>query len=98
VLRNPAANSQRKFASVNGSLIVFLGSTLSLLFESFDGGRDSIERLTQGLLVACQESPEKSLVVNLRKKLSKLFQLFNLGFFDNFRPCSFVENFLKLKV
>jgi hypothetical protein len=34
-----------------------------LIFESFDGGRDSIERLTQGLLVACQEAPEKSLVV-----------------------------------
>jgi hypothetical protein len=28
------------------------GSTLSLIFESFDGGRDSIERLTQGLLVS----------------------------------------------
>ncbi len=36
---------------------------MSLVFESFDGGRDSIERLTQGLKVAAQESPEKSLIV-----------------------------------
>jgi hypothetical protein len=40
---------------------------LSLIFESFDGGRDSIERLTQGLLIACQESPEKALIVNINK-------------------------------
>ena len=33
------------------------------MFESFDGGRDSKERLTQGLLVALQNAPERSLIV-----------------------------------
>ena len=41
------------------------GLTLSLIFESFDGGRDSIERLTQGLKIAAEESPEKSLIVSI---------------------------------
>jgi len=57
-----------------------LGNTLSLIFESFDGGRDSIERLTQGLLVACQEAPEKSLVV-------RAIQM---------KPISFTKNILYL--
>ena len=34
-----------------------------MVFESFDGGRDSRERLTQGLLVALQNAPERSLIV-----------------------------------
>ena len=36
---------------------------MALKFESFDGGRDSKERLLQGLLVAATKTPEKSLVV-----------------------------------
>ena len=36
---------------------------MALKFESFDGGRDSKERLLQGLLVAATRSPEKSLIV-----------------------------------
>ena len=41
----------------------FARATSSLVFESFDGGRDSKERLTQGLLVALQNAPERSLIV-----------------------------------
>ncbi len=52
---------------------------MSLVFESFDGGRDSIERLTQGLKIAAQESPEKSLIVKkgllfLKLELTSIFQ------------------------
>ena len=36
---------------------------MALKFQSFDGGRDSKERLLQGLLVAATKTPEKSLVV-----------------------------------
>ena len=36
---------------------------MALKFESFDGGRDSKERLLQGLLVAATRSLEKSLIV-----------------------------------
>ena len=41
---------------------IFLFPT-GLEFESYDGGRDSKERLLQGLLLACKESPNKSLIV-----------------------------------
>merc|ERR1712213_189919 len=41
----------------------FARATSSLVFESFDGGRDSRERLTQGLLVALQNAPDNSLIV-----------------------------------
>lgn len=41
----------------------FREEILSLKFESYDGGRDSKERLTQGLLLACKQSPDKSLIV-----------------------------------
>ena len=38
-------------------------ATASLVFESYNGGRDSKERLAQGLLVALQNADPKSLVV-----------------------------------
>ena len=41
----------------------FARAPSSLVFESFDGGRDSRERLTQGLLVALQNAPDRSLIV-----------------------------------
>jgi len=37
--------------------------TAGLKFESYDGGRDSKERLTQGLLVALQNADPKSLII-----------------------------------
>ncbi len=40
-----------------------LQEIVSLVFESYDGGRDSKERLMQGLLGAIENAPDKSLVV-----------------------------------
>merc|ERR1712111_20142 len=44
-------------------VLQFKRDALGLVFESFNGGRDSRERLTQGLLTACQVTPVGSLVV-----------------------------------
>jgi len=41
----------------------FEKATSSLIFESYNGGRDSKERLAQGLLVALQNAPPRSLIV-----------------------------------
>ena len=41
----------------------FEQATSSLVFESYNGGRDSKERLAQGLLVALQNAPPRSLIV-----------------------------------
>ena len=38
-------------------------ATSSLRFESYDGGRDSKERLTQGLMVALQTATPRTLIV-----------------------------------
>merc|ERR1719270_1717901 len=56
--------------------------TSSLVFESYNGGRDSKERMSQGLLVALQNASPKSLVVvftdngskdlNLEKEIVRL--------------------------
>lgn len=53
----------------------FKEDILNLVFESFDGGRDSKERLMQGLLVACREAPAKSLVVVFTDNGSKDLEL-----------------------
>ena len=41
----------------------FGGATANLRFESFDGGRDSRERMTQGLVVALRSSAARTLIV-----------------------------------
>ena len=41
----------------------FAAATNALKFESYNGGRDSKERLAQGLLVALQNASPKSLIV-----------------------------------
>ena len=38
-------------------------ATSSLKFESYDGGRDSKERLTQGLMVALDVATPRTLIV-----------------------------------
>jgi len=53
----------------------FRKAAVGITFDSFDGGRDSKERLTQGLLVACQETPEKSLIVVFTDNGSKDLKL-----------------------
>lgn len=60
----------------------FRQEIVALRFESFDGGRDSKERLMQGLLAAVQTAPEKSLIVvftdngskdlNLRREIIRM--------------------------
>jgi len=57
-------------------------ATSSLVFESYNGGRDSKERMSQGLLVALQNATPKSLIVvftdngskdlNLEKEIIRL--------------------------
>ncbi len=44
-------------------VVAFKQEIISLRFNSFDGGRDSKERLMQGLLGAVNRSPARSLVV-----------------------------------
>ena len=44
-------------------VLQFKQEIISLEFESYDGGRDSKERLMQGLSVAVANTPEKSLIV-----------------------------------
>ena len=48
---------------------------MGLKFESYDGGRDSKERLLQGLLVAATKTPEKSLIVIFTDNGSKDLKL-----------------------
>ena len=38
-------------------------ATANLKFESFDGGRDSRERMTQGLVVALRTAAPRTLIV-----------------------------------
>lgn len=56
-------------------VIRFKQEIIGLEFESYDGGRDSKERLMQGLLRAVEESPEKSLVVVFTDNGSKNLKL-----------------------
>ena len=56
-------------------LAIFRDDTMALKFESFDGGRDSKERLLQGLLVAATKTPDKSLVVVFTDNGSKDLKL-----------------------
>jgi len=46
-----------------GDVEAFGVATQGLRFESFNGGRDSRERMTQGLLVALQNASPNSLIV-----------------------------------
>merc|ERR1711981_1101294 len=59
----PDINRNVKVFPATQDVIQFRKDTMALKFESFDGGRDSKERLLQGLLVAATRSPEKSLIV-----------------------------------
>ena len=50
-------------------------ATQALKFESYNGGRDSKERLAQGLLVALQNASPKSLIVVFTDNGSKDLKL-----------------------
>lgn len=53
----------------------FARATSSLVFESYNGGRDSKERLAQGLMVALQNASPKSLIVVFTDNGSKDLRL-----------------------
>jgi len=59
----PAINLNVKLELDTDSVEKFARATRNLKFESYNGGRDSKERLAQGLLVALQNASPKSLVV-----------------------------------
>jgi hypothetical protein len=50
-------------------------ATSNLVFESYNGGRDSKERMSQGLLVALQNASPKSLIVVFTDNGSKDLKL-----------------------
>ncbi len=58
-------------------VLQFKQEIVSLIFESYDGGRDSKERLMQGLLGAVSSSPEKSLICVFTDNGSKDLKLKN---------------------
>lgn len=59
----PAINRNVRLEIDTDDVVAFGKATAGLKFESYTGGRDSKERLTQGLLVALQNSSPKSLIV-----------------------------------
>jgi len=59
----PAINQNVKLEIDTSNVNEFGRKASSLVFDSYDGGRDSKERLTQGLLVALQNASPKSLIV-----------------------------------
>jgi len=56
-------------------VVRFKQEIIGLEFESYNGGRDSKERLMQGLMVAVSESPPKSLIVVFTDNGSKNLKL-----------------------
>jgi len=71
----PDINRNVKVFPATKDVIRFREDTMALKFESFDGGRDSKERLLQGLLVAATKAPEKSLIVVFTDNGSKDLKL-----------------------
>jgi len=59
----PAINLNVKLEVDTDSVIEFARATSNIVFESYNGGRDSKERMSQGLLVALQNASPKSLIV-----------------------------------
>ncbi|CAB4062218.1 unnamed protein product [Lepeophtheirus salmonis] len=58
-------------------VILFKQEIIGLSFESYDGGRDSKERLLQGLLRAVRNAPNRSLIVVFTDNGSKDLKLKN---------------------
>ena len=71
----PDIKKNVKVFSPTQDVMQFRNEATGITFESYDGGRDSKERLTQGLLVACQLTPEKSLIVVFTDNGSKDLKL-----------------------
>jgi len=71
----PDINRNVKVFPPTPDVMKFRDETMGLKFESYDGGRDSKERLLQGLLVAATKTPEKSLIVIFTDNGSKDLKL-----------------------
>merc|ERR1712183_999790 len=71
----PAINLNVKLELDTDSVEEFARATRELKFESYNGGRDSKERLAQGLLVALQNASPKSLVAVFTDNGSKALML-----------------------
>ena len=71
----PDFNKNVRIGRETQDVIQFKQDIISLRFESYDGGRDSKERLMQGLLGALNATPEKSLVVVFTDNGSKDLKL-----------------------
>lgn len=73
----PEINLNVKLELDTDSVEKFARATERLKFESYNGGRDSKERLAQGLMVALQNASPKSLVVVFTDNGSKDLMLEN---------------------
>lgn len=73
----PAINLNVRLELDTDDVGAFARATRDLKFESYNGGRDSKERLAQGLLVALQNASPKSLVVVFTDNGSKDLMLEN---------------------
>jgi len=71
----PAINRNVRLEIDTDDVMAFGRSAANLKFESYTGGRDSKERLTQGLLVALQNASAKSLIVVFTDNGSKDLKL-----------------------
>jgi len=71
----PAINRNVRLEIDTDNVRDFGRKTANLQFESYDGGRDSKERLTQGLLVALQNSSPRSLILVFTDNGSKDLKL-----------------------
>jgi len=73
--RGPDINLNVEVYEPTDDVVRFKQEIIGLEFESYNGGRDSKERLMQGLMKAVMESPERSLIVVFTDNGSKNLKL-----------------------
>ena len=61
--RGPDITENVEVRDPTDDVVRFRQEIMGLEFESYDGGRDSKERLMQGVMVALKQTPQKSLIV-----------------------------------
>merc|ERR1712106_12792 len=71
----PELNLNVKLESDTNNVMEFATAIEGIVFESYNGGRDSKERLAQGLMVALQNASPKSLIVVFTDNGSKDLRL-----------------------
>ena len=70
-------NENVEVREATDDVVRFKQEIIGLEFESYNGGRDSKERLMQGLKIAVLQSPPKSLIVVFTDNGSKNLKLKN---------------------